>query len=167
MSKAALCMYIKFSAKTNSSFLLTKCPKVSLLDLVFQELYLLALANTADMPFCIPTQECVSSGLSQWLTEFSLIKSFAFSSSCTLVVKSPCGFIAHFPRPKTHLPVFSSPALLLLQGNTSWLTSQTTALHMLVLETVTLLCSLIPGLSLLKSWGIPSRKFTSCASRAT
>lgn len=125
------CLY-KFSANMNSSFLLKKCPKVLLLDLVV----LSCFSKHSGYAISHSHEECVSSGLSQWLSVFSLIKNVAFSSSCRLVVKSPCGFILHFPRPKTHFSVFSSLALLLLQGSTSSLTSQTTVFHMCVLEIV-------------------------------
>lgn len=167
MSKAALCMYIQVFSKYKFFVSLEETPQSVVTGSRLAGIVLSCFSKHSGYAISHSHQECVSSGLSQWLSVFSLIKSFAFSSSCRLVVKSPCGFIVHFWRLKTHLSVlFSSPALLLLQGNTSSCTSPTTALHMLVLETVALLCSLIQGLSLLESWGIPRRKFTSCASRA-
>lgn len=167
MSKAALCMFIQVFSKYEFFISLEEMPQSVVTGSRLTGIVLSCFSKHSGYAISHSLQECVSSGLSQWPSVFSLIKNVAFSSSCRLVVKSPCGFILHFPRPKTHLSVFSSLALLLLQGSTSSLTSQTTVFHMCVLETVVLLCSLIPGLSLMKSWGIPSRKFTSCASRAT
>lgn len=91
MSKAALCMYIQVFSKYEFFVSLEEMPQSVVTGSRLAGIVLSCFSKHSGHAISHSHQECVSSGLSQWLSVFGLIKSFAFSSSCRLVVKSPCG----------------------------------------------------------------------------